>query len=117
MYDLCLFPAAAAALPREHRSFKAVLFGISTGCFQAAVAVHQDGTGCRGEMHKIKGQNEKLIPKDVAAVGFAMQASRRNAGIDPGVVRRGRHQRMIDVQAQHLLSETVAFEFDVHVTP
>lgn len=62
--------------------------------------VVQQGPGHLGEVQVQVGQDEQLVPEDVAAVGLAVQSARRYAHVQVGGVRREGLEHVEEVQAQ-----------------
>jgi hypothetical protein len=68
---------------------------------EAPVAVHEQGAGNLRHAQIEKGEDEDLVPEDVSAVRFAVQAARRDTDVEVETVHGNRLQQVEHVQAQH----------------
>ena len=104
---LGLFLAVRAALPGEHRPLVACLSGRRAGLVHAPVAVHQELARYLGQPEVEERIDIELVPEDVPAVGLAVQAPGRDAGVEVGGVRRADLEDVRDVQPEQELDPIV----------
>ncbi len=90
----------ASALPGKHGSPKSRPGGRGPGFVQASVAIHQQRPGDFGHAKIEKGENEQLIPEDMALIVFPGPAAGGHADIETDGVRRHCLQQMQHVQAK-----------------
>src|SRR5660397_101927 len=72
---LCLLPAVAAALPREHGPSVSRLVGGGARSAQSALAVEKQGSRYLGEAQIEQGEDEELVPEYMATVRLSVPTS------------------------------------------
>ena len=117
MHDLGLFLAVAATLPGVHRAPVAGVASQRAGLVEPAVPVHQQAPRDLRQPEVQEGIDVELVPEDVAAVSFPVEAARGNAGVQVGCVGRAGLQNVGGVEAQQELNPVVVGHPDVAVVP
>src|SRR5690606_34731629 len=117
MYYLAFFAAVAATLPREHGAPVTGCLGTGASVGQTAVAVHTKFTRQLGQQEMQERKNKKFIPENMAAIGFAVPAARRNSYIQLGGMQRNGLQQMKNMQPQNLLGPVVGGYYQVAALP
>ncbi len=113
MQALCFLAAITAALPRIHRSAESTRLCCFARLPEAAVTITQQRSSDFGHSQIKQRKHEQLIPEDMAAVGFAMQAARRHPDIEVYDMRRGGLDQVQDVQPQNFLGLLFLIPVDV----
>ena len=102
-----LFPAVAAALPREHCSRQAGGAGGLAGGVQAAPAIVQQRPGHRWQVRRHDGQHEQLVPEHVPPVALPVQSAGGYPDVH-GCGMGGNGLKQVEhVQVQHQLARPV----------
>src|SRR3546814_5078854 len=113
----CLLAAVAAALPREAGSGEAGGTGGVAGSGESAPAVVEQGSADRGEVCTDDGEDEQLVPEDVAAVALAVQTAGGDSGVDLDGVGRDGGEEVVGVQVGVQLCVALCVELDAEVPP
>ena len=117
VHDLGLFLAVAATLPGVHRAPVADLASQCAGLVEPAVPVHQQASRDLRQPEVQKGIDVELVPEDVAAIGFPVEAAGGNARVQVGRVGGAGLQNVGGVEAQQELDPLVVGHPDVAVIP
>jgi hypothetical protein len=107
VHRLGLLLAVGTALPRVHSPRVAGLFSCRAGLAHAAVAVHQQLARDLGEPEVDERVDVELVPEDVPAVRFAVEAAGGDACVEVRGVRRADLQDVGDVQPDQKLDPGV----------
>ena len=87
MQPLAFLASVAAGLPGKHRARMARRAGRVTCLVQSPVAVSQQRPGDLREPQVEHGEDEELVPEDVAAIRLTVQSAGRHPGVEVGGVR------------------------------
>ena len=117
VHDLGLFLAIAATLPGVHRAPVAGVTSQRAGLVEPAVPVHQEAPCNLRQPEVQEGIDVELVPEDVSAIGFPVEAARGNAGVQVGRVGGAGLQNVGGVEAQQELDPIVIGHPDVAVVP
>jgi hypothetical protein len=114
---LRLLFAVAAASPRIHRAAITGLASVGPCLAEAPEAVHPQSAGDVGKAKVEEGEDVQLVPEDMSAIGLAVEASGRDAGIPVRRVAGADLQDVGDVKAQEKLDAIVTWQSHVPRTP
>src|SRR3546814_1302561 len=75
------------------------------------------GSADRGEVCTDDGEDEQLVPEDVAAVALAVQTAGGDSGVDLDGVGRDGGEQVVGVQVEDQLCVALCVELDAEVPP
>ena len=117
MYHLGLFLPVATALPGIHRPLVAGLRGQRSSLVQPSVPIAEQPTRDVGQPKVEERVDVELVPEDVPAIGFAVEAAGGDARVQLGCMRRASLKDVRDVEAKQELNPLRSWNPDVAFGP